>query len=208
MNINRDGRILPQRFCLAAVGLSALAGLSACQQPSAQQTDLSGIEARLTALEAGARGSDQSHDAIASSIEAIEGRMVVLEAKANSQPVARDFAGFKPTDEGYATIQTNIAPLLVSFNSVEAMGNGTKLFLNVGNMTSAGFTGAEVSVQYIRAVKEGSAQSPGPLTATSRFTGTIKPGAWTIVPVPLSDVRPDELSYVTVSIKLDVLQLR
>lgn len=208
MNKIDEEAIAPKLLCLVPVALLTLAGLSACQQPAAPPADLSSIEARLDSLEAGASGADVAHDGFSAGLEGIEARLSALEAKANGQAALRDFAGFRPTDEGYATIQTNVAPLVVSFNGVEALGNGTKLLLNVGNMTTAGFSGAEVSVQYIRAKKEGSNQPPGPFTATSRFTGTIRPGSWTVVAVPLSEVRPDELYYVTVSIKLDVLQLR
>lgn len=173
-------------------GWAALVLLAGCQ-PAGQ--DLSEIERRLSSLET----ADKVHETL---LNEYGPRLDALEEKGLS---SSEFAFFRTTDEGFSIINTRFGPMLVSMNGVEALGDGSRVTFNVGNISAAEFIGAEIELTYTSATTEGSA--PQLQNVSQKFLGNLKPGRWNLVSVNVPGTPPDKLKHLRFGIKVDQLSL-
>jgi hypothetical protein len=174
-------------------GLTSVFLLAGCQ-PAAP--DLSEIERRLYVLEA----SDKVHETL---LNEYGPRLDVLESSTPTPP--SEYAFFRTTDEGFSIIHTRFGAMLVSMNGVEALGDGSRVTFNVGNISAAEFNGAEIALTYSAATTDGS--SPQFQNVSQKFLGDLKPGRWNLVSVNVPGTPPDKLQHLRVGIKIDALSL-
>lgn len=143
-------------------------------------------------------------------IDKLEARLAALES-ANS--ALSDTAYLDPAGgSGYQYIQTNVAPVLVSFVESSPVGDGTKIRLRVGNISNATLSGLELAVRYNkRTPTTGEGLDEWNRTLMNKDASDpkdIPPGAWAFVDVSLPGIKPDELGYLSVKINMNVLSLR
>lgn len=136
------------------------------------------------------------------------GRIQALEQRSMGEWAYLDPAG----GTGYATMHTSLAPLMVSFVGAQPIGDGTRIRIQVGNVTSATFSGVDLTVQYNRRVPQDSGDiekwNSTLRNAEIALTDSIYPGTWNTVAVSLPGIKPDELGYLAVKGKLNVVSLR
>lgn len=112
-----------------------------------------------------------------------------------------------PTSPGYSIVSSNVFPVLVSFNSIEPLGAGSRASINIGNISSATLQGAKLKVTAISTKRD-----ENDLAITTeiehKHLERIPAGSWSIAHISIDGIKPDELQNLIVAIELDVLVLR
>jgi hypothetical protein len=137
-------------------------------------------------------------------------RIKALEAVAVNAP---NSAFFDPAGgTGYQYISTNVSPIIVSFVDVSPIGDGAKIRLKVGNLTTATYTGVRLDVSYNTRIPEEATQvaawSKKTRDVSANDASALAPGAWSMVEASLPGIKPDQLGYIVVKAHLDNLSLR
>jgi len=164
------------------VGLVALGGvIAAC---SGGSTDAARIEQRL-----GLRIDSLSKriDSLASDIR-IERTISTFDEE----------AFLKPGDGGYAVVKTNLGVLTFRLQNVQQYANGSRVELQVGNVTSATITGLNISVDYGPTDTAGIAVFSEEKSKKVTFSESLPAGSWTTLPVVLDNVPPSNLGFVRI----------
>jgi hypothetical protein len=104
-----------------------------------------------------------------------------------------------PGSTGYSVIRCDLGFLTVSLDNIQTYANGSRVTLQLGNLTNATINGAKASLEWGRTNEKGLPR----LDAASRsrevtINRSLRPGAWTTVPVVLEGVPPSELGFVRV----------
>ncbi|WDI91958.1 DUF3251 domain-containing protein [Xanthomonas campestris] len=146
----------------------------------------------------------------ANQISGLQDRLTTLDETASKDI---RFATLDPAGgAGYQYISTNVAPVLISFVDSAPVGDGTKVRLKVGNLSSAVFSGVELSVVYnTRIPQDGKgieAWNSSARSVVARNANDIPAGAWTTVEASLPGIKPQDLGHLAVSAKFDSLSLR
>lgn len=143
-------------------------------------------------------------------IRRLESRIATLEGRSN---VLADTAYLDPAGgKGYQYIQTNVAPVIVSFVDSSAVGDGTRIRLQIGNLSSANFSGVALDVQYNKRMPSTADGvddwNKSLMSIKATDPGDVSVGSWSYVDASLPGIKPDQLGYLAVKVKLDTLSLR
>lgn len=176
------------------------AGIIACQPAGKDYSgDIARLQADLESVKADlelerVRGVDSN------------GRIQKLEAAPRSEKI--EWAILDPAGgDGYSKIDTNLAPILLTFQDSAPVGDGTKIKLQVGNMTSATLAGIKLKINYnVRAPVDRDALSEwskSTRTIDVTLTDRLYPGTWTAVSASLPGIKPDQLGFIAVKGELN-----
>jgi uncharacterized protein YerC len=166
---------------------------ASAREPDAQSTaKLADLEERIKFLEDGEL--------------ATVGRLESLEDRYNSQD-------FDPTDSTYQRVDARygFGSFAISVHDVRAFGDGVRLTLHVGNLTTAGFYGVKLRLKYGPRSPHGSesftAWKESIKSKDIALTEEIQAGHWTPVTVTLPGIAPDHFGYLNVSVDTDTISL-
>lgn len=128
----------------------------------------------------------------------------------------RDSVMLDPSNpQGYSRLDTANGWFLISLKSAEVYLDGYKLTLNIGNPSSATYTGLKIKTKWNSSYDwtHYSESSFKVWQAAMRskdddLTDALQPGAWNSVEIILPQTKPTELSYVQVSIETNTVSLR
>jgi hypothetical protein len=181
-----------------------LAGLAGCTQSNKDySSEIALIRSELSSVK---------HDLDLERRRGVDsnGRIQKLEA---SSPQPADIALIDPAGpDTFQRINTNLTPILVAFYDSSPVGDGTKIKLQIGNISSATMDGIKLRVQYnVRAPQDSS--KIGEWNARARnqnvdLVDRLGPGTWTTVSASLPGIKPDELGFLAVSAELGGVSLR
>lgn len=177
---------------VAAMALSTFA----CSQQSAPSTSLP-VKSSQPPEE-----SDKDYAALKQDIAHLKTEVAVL--KARFEGISDPTAELDPTSGQFTYYDRGITKLAILVEHISQIGDGAKLRLRVGNLTSANIADAKFSVRY-------GTRSPGTDDA-NKFVGwlnglkkaefssviTLKAGAWTTFDATLPDIKADTLGYIAV----------
>lgn len=190
---------------LSYVAVAAISiTLAACSnQGHLTPADVGEIKANLSLLKA-------TQDQQASQQSILTDRIKALEALAVNAP---NSAFFDPAGgSGYQYISTNVSPIIVSFVDVSPIGDGAKIRLKIGNLSTATYAGVRLDVSYNTRMPEDATLIAGWSAKTrdvsANDSSSLPPGAWSTVEASLPGIKPDRLGYITVKAHLDNLSLR
>jgi hypothetical protein len=120
------------------------------------------------------------------------------------------------SSKGYRRIDTSSGFFLISLDNVIRYGNGFKLLLRVGNISTATYKGFDFKIKYGKEFdkkewgKDPSAydkwEKSLKLKETS-FTNELEPGVWNKIDVIIAPATPEELGHITLSMQTNVLSL-
>lgn len=129
-----------------------------------------------------------------------------------------DSAEFDPAAApSFRQINAGLATFAVSLQDVKPQADGSKVLFDVGNVTSATFSGAQFSVKY--GTRPPPEDEPDPFNKRrSEWRSTLKtaeivdhgkllPGTWNKVWLTLPGVQAEHLGYISVSIKASTAQM-
>lgn len=132
----------------------------------------------------------------------LEGRVSDLESGS---------AAISTEDEGYSIAKTNFGGFTVSARAVTPYLDGFKVKLRFGNLSSADFEGATISVCWgsvgglkIRYCKSSKIARYKEFTVTNRFPA----GTFTDVELAITPAKPEEVKNLSVGLQLDRIVLR
>jgi uncharacterized coiled-coil protein SlyX len=152
------------------------------------ETENAAVDKRLRALEGGLQKQQQG--------------LTALQNRVSSDESARKRESgveLRPGVEGYKVVSTDLGKLTVRIQKVEPSGNGSRVTLEVGNLTSADIRGLKATVQCGSLDSQG---QPDYATAQSRaitFNGELKAGRWANLSMTLEGVPPGKLGFVFLS---------
>lgn len=181
-----------------------LVAMTACSnQAELTSADLAQMKGDLSYLKSSQARQDEMHAILLERVKA-------LESAAIGAPKA---AYFDPAGgTGYQYISTNVSPVIISFIDVAPIGDGAKIRLKVGNLSTATFAGVRLDVRYNKRAPEDGSQLEAWRArikdSSANDASELAPGAWSVVEASLPGIKPDELGYVEVSAHLDSLKLR
>ena len=188
---------------LGLLALALLAPLVGCDMDIATQTETDQLRREIQTLQHELESERQRGVDRSAKITALE------QASVNS----RQWAYLDPAGgTGYSLVNGGLAPVLLSFTGSEPVGDGTRIRFQVGNMTSATFSGMKLTIRYnTRPPQNGDGfeqWQEKTRTAEVTLTDQIRPGAWNSVVASLPGLKPDELGHLALKPELDVLSLR
>jgi len=186
-----------------AVAVAALI-LSGCSEHGQLTSgDVAQMKGDLSYLKSSQLRQDDLQSDLASRVKALE----------SAQANAPNSAFFDPAGgPGYPYLSTNVSPVVVSFLDVSPIGDGAKVRLRVGNLSTATYSGIRLDVTYNRRVPQDSTQldawNERKKDVSANDASDLAPGAWSIVEASLPGIKPDELGYIVVKAHLDNIRLR
>lgn len=188
------------RNCLTAV--LALAALTACSGSGISPATVGKMQSEIAIANA-------TIDQQRADISRLEIRLAAIES---ARAAHSDTAYFDPAGgSGYQYVQTNVAPVLLSFVESAPIGDGTRIRLQVGNLSSATLSGLGLTVRYNKRMPASGGLDEWNNTlkeVTASDPKDIAPGSWANVDISLPGIKPDELGYLAVQVNLNVLSLR
>jgi hypothetical protein len=130
-------------------------------------------EALESAKEAGSR------------IDALEARLKSLEDKEVSSALLKI-----SDNRQFSIVRTDLGPLTVSLEKIEPLASGSRIFIQIGNSTSAKITKYKMSGEYGNMTKN----EMRPFSYDS--TSSIEKGSWKTVAVPVDGLTPAMIEHV------------
>jgi Protein of unknown function (DUF3251) len=150
-------------------------------------------------------------------VAALEKRLKALESKVYALEYKLDKDNSVELDTSsdvYQRVNSNNGSFLVRVMKAEPYLNGYKVFLAIGNTTTATFSGFDLTFKWGMAEP-----SPGEFSKwlawfnslnkkTQSFLQDLEPGTWNQVEVILTPTRKDELGYLELSMTTSAVVLR
>lgn len=184
----------------------ALAAVCACSNPSSQQGN------RSTSATA------HKHKELEATLAELEKRTSTLEIDSRLRRNLYQTGVFDPADSSFQRIDApdGFGSFAVSIDDVRPFGDGVKVTLNLGNLSTASFLGVELDIRY--GVREPASDTPdffaryGEWIAAQKskketLTKELTSGNWNPVTVALPDIASDSFGYLEVSLKTRQISL-
>lgn len=158
----------------------------------------------LTLLAVG--GCDQNDAAYRAEIESLEARIESLEERVTSNHA--EFIRFRlkrtlpvlllQSDSGYSVLQNESGSLTLRWLNVAASGQGSKVTLQVGNLSSATITRLEFSGSWGEVDENGNPELNGAKDFEAATTQGIKPGIWNTISFVVDGAEPEKLGFLNI----------
>lgn len=121
-------------------------------------------------------------------------------------------AQFAPNSEGFQSVDTDIGKLTVSLQKIEKYANGHKIFLQIGNPTSATLSDTEITVKYgvnfENSDKIFSDWYNNLKESKKNITQKLMPSTWNNVEVTLSPSTDEETGFISVELNPKKISLK
>jgi Protein of unknown function (DUF3251) len=185
---------------------------SGCDQPQSPQSDKN----KITALEAKVKKLEDAVTVLQLQIETTEGRVSLAESSIRDLEPAK-LVEFDPSVSSYQKLDGSLGAFAVSVEDVRQFADGVRVTLNLGNLTSATYSGATLILEYgPRAPSEEEMKDPAAarewLGALQRkeenLTASLLPGRWNPVKVTLPKIDEKTFGYLSVRIRTNQISLR
>ena len=139
-------------------------------------------------------------------ISELETRVVELELSKN---IYED-AFLDVSVKGYQRIDTNCGFFLISIKEAKPYLDGYKIILNIGNPSTIVYSGFTLKVKWGKRFEKGEKYadwSKSLKEKEEKFTQELRPGVWNKIELVLSPAKPEQLGYLKISMKTDVVKL-
>ena len=190
-------------LALAVATLAACSDGGSASREFASQASLDAASAK-TSAELATREASEAKKAI----DDLELRVRVIEL--NNSDEFHGWATLDPAGgKSYQVAETNIAPVLVSFTSASPIADGSEVRLQVGNLSTARFGGAELTLRYNKRMPQDEELRANWFKAqretSAKIPESLVPGTWNAISVSLPGIKPDELGYLSIKVELDTV---
>lgn len=185
-------------FFIIALGMGPLF-LWGCENYRENKSNMEQVKNRVEEVQ-------KSLERIEQTISEIETRVATLEFSKDPY----ESAVFYPSSKGYQRIDTNCGYFLVSLNEIKPYADGCKVILHVGNPSMVTYSGfilkakwgkrfekGEKFIDWVNSLKE----------KEEKFTQELSPGRWNKIELIVSPAKPEQVSYLKVSMETDVVSL-
>ena len=219
----------PSRL-IATLLISALFLLSGCErlkqlarQPEIvqkQQVEITRLNARIQSLELRLAGLEQGLNSqqtnteqrfavLDSSVNSLGTRYAVLDSNVNKHKLCIFQNDFK----GVQRLDTDLGSVLVSLAGMAGSDKHHRLILNIGDPSTA-----EISEFTLRLTCGKPFNPSGSATyedwqkslkvINESFKKQLKPGQWNKIEVPLGELQPEDVKYITVQMTVEAVSLK
>jgi len=208
------------------IALASMLALTACDQSKNTQK-ITALDEKVASLERRLTTQDGQYTSLlrilAESEKGVNERITFI-AKATFKGAQEKFAIIDPNGQGFSMVESNNGTFLISCKGAEQYLDGHKLILNIGNpyfMTYSGFT---MKAKFGTRPPEFPKDAPAEQTAEWQkkygewektlkekelfFTDELAAGAWSKVELVLAPSKPEEVAYVSVSMRTNQVSLR
>lgn len=176
---------------LLMVAAIAATALTACNQglDAAAQADLAELRLEVDRLSAENKSLDERLTALRSDV-AVQGANRRIERE----------AWIPINGSGYALLQTSHGPLAMSITDVKPYANGSRLILQIGNLSPAAFSEVKFTVQYGPSAEDAEYLDMEKGKTMEWSVSNSIPGArWSLHTLTLEGVKPDELDHLWIT---------
>lgn len=130
--------------------------------------------------------------------------MELYETKTSLNNIVTNSANFSPSSEGYTGVDTPIGKLTISLEKIEKYADGHKVFLQIGNPTSATISQSDITVKYGIAFENAndafSDWHNNLKESKKTITKKLLPATWNDVEVTLSPSSDEETGFISVEL--------
>lgn len=210
---NREAESVLRRIVLLVCCVS----VAACQQQqnaaADQPAQMNQLTERLEALETQQRQlSDQ--------IRQLNREVSIVQAQ---QQLYQEAAFDPSADEGYVRVDTDLGPVVMLLENVEAYVGGSRVTLRVGNLTSATFQGMKFQVTWGPKAPKAPAEDADDAwkkywavyaqwreseqSKEVEVAEAMQAGAWSRAKITLPGVPPSELGYLRIRASINEIAL-
>ena len=113
-------------------------------------------------------------------------------------PSLDEIAYLTPGSDGYSVVQCDLGRMTVSLKNIEPYPNGSRISLQIGNLSSANINGAQARIEWGNVDEKGTPKNEEAHSREVKFAKSLRAGAWTTVPVVLEGIPPAALGFVRV----------
>lgn len=120
---------------------------------------------------------------------------------------------FQKDSKGVQRLDTDMGFLLVSLAGITAHHNNYKVSLNIGNPSLSEISEFTLHLKYGKGFNPSGANSyeawqKSLKSIVEPFKEHLKPGQWNKIEVPLGELQPDDVEYITVEMMVDNIILK
>jgi len=160
-------------------------------------------------------------DALAARVAALEEKLEAVN-QGSLQDIARIYkletryheAQFDPSEPKFQRIDTNVGSFAVSVDDVSPFGDGVKVKISLGNLSSASASGVTLHLTY--GPRQVESEDPKVNLAwlnklkskDAEITERLLPGSWNPVSIVLPGIDPKEFGYISISMDATTISLR
>lgn len=160
---------------------------------------------------------NQSIETFEAKLEEQRKALSSLQVRARWFSIRQSVVVFDASSEGFQRVDTDLASFAVSIADLKPYGDGTKLTINIGNISGADFDGVKLKLRCGRRLPAGEDGSPNledvdkpqyqPIEKEHNVLSRVKSGSWNPNSVILPNVKPDELDFVSVGVEVSQVYL-
>jgi Protein of unknown function (DUF3251) len=172
----------PRKYLFAGAMISFLIGCSEKDRITELENQLTALESRLAAEK---KGTDMLHDVL---------RTLTSRHERLLEPYGDTY--LTPGSSGYGLIFADLGPLTVSLKNVQAYANGSRITLEIGNLSSAAIVGLKTKVEWGPTDKEGLPIETKVRKREINFNEILQSGSWNVVEFVVEATQPQEIGFV------------
>lgn len=200
-----------RKMAIAVMVAAAIMNEAGCTPQTAGPTS-----ADIARLSSELKSANTRLDNLESAVSGMNSRLSAVESKQETHEWSTAY--FDPTDSRYQRVdaQSGVGSFAVSVQNVRQYGDGVKVTLDLGNLTDATFSGADLTLKY--------GPRPPPTTGAKwwqaypqwseelktkneQVVATLYQGRWNPVTVVLPEIDQAHFGYLQVSITTNEIQL-
>ena len=139
-------------------------------------------------------------------ISDLQSRIAMLEMYKDSYKTAV----LEPSEKGYQRLDSDCGSFLLSVQEVKPYLDGCKITFHIGNPSAVLYSGFRLKIRWGKRWEKGENYSNWLnqlQEKEQKFTEELKPGWWDKVVVTVSPAKPDQFSYLELSMKTDMVKL-
>lgn len=147
----------------------------------------------------------QQIEEVKNKLDNLEKQTTRLRFELDAEKTKYDSIVIDPSSKGYLRLDSSTGSFLVSLRDVQPYADGYKLKLNIGNPTSATYSGFALDVKWNKSFEKFSSQDwdNAQHEKTFKFAEKLMPGSWNTVFLTLSPAQKEELEYIEISMTTD-----
>ncbi len=136
----------------------------------------------------------QAIDSLALQVDSLKTRLWAAEMQFSFDSTAY----LTPGSEGYQIVLSDLGKLTVSLEDVQPYANGSRIRLQIGNLTNATINGAKTRLEWGSVDARGFTVDSTTRSREVKFDRPLRPGRWNIISVVLDAVPPAQLGFVRI----------
>ena len=152
---------------------------------------------------------DERFATLDSSLNSLGTKYAVLDSDVNKHKKCI----FESSAKGVQRLDTDFGSLFVSLDGITAYHNSSKVNLNIGNPSLSEISEFTLHLSYGKAFNPSGSESYdiwlNSLKSINKpFKEHLKPGQWNKIELPLENLKPEEIKYITVQMTVDNIILK